>query len=51
MADMAQSAAAKNPSPRLYPRRRISSKDGFESPLALLAKQAARNASVVKKVM
>jgi hypothetical protein len=42
---MAQSATKKNPSPRLYPRQRISSKDGFDSPLAQLAKQAARNVS------
>ncbi|GHJ89250.1 hypothetical protein NliqN6_5652 [Naganishia liquefaciens] len=40
---MVQSVTKKDPSPRLYPRQRISSKEGFDSPLALLAKQAARN--------
>ncbi|KAJ9110699.1 hypothetical protein QFC19_001528 [Naganishia cerealis] len=39
----------KRASPKLYPRHRISSKDGFESPLAQLAKQAAQSVSTIQR--
>lgn len=44
---MAQPLTKQKTSPRIYPRQRISSKDGFDSPLAQLAKQAAQNVSIV----